>query len=295
LQAISEGIENTNYFLDTRAGQEIHRWVVTLFENVEANDIPFFCALTRQLSQQGLSVPAPVQQRDGKETFAFKGKLGIIVPRFEGAPMRTPNEQACTQVGHWMARMHRGLSEFSLQRPLVRGIEWMLRYQHALTGKISDQDMRLLAHSIDRYAHRRAGLMQCPQGVVHGDLFHDNVLFDSGQISGVIDFYNACQATLIYDLAVAVNDWAVDTQGRVDRRLERAILDAYQSERPWTEQEHAHWFYALELAALRFWISRLSSKFLDTYQTAAVSGDVIKDPDEMKRILLRAVERQANA
>ena len=131
--------------------------------------------------------------------------------------------------------------------------------------------------------------MACPQGIVHGDLFRDNVLFEGAKVSGVIDFYHACQASLLFDLAVLANDWAWDKElGDYDYTLLSAIVDAYQVQRPWTAMERDLWPRCLEIAALRFWISRLVSYYLPGYQKHSVEGDTAKDPNEMKAILLRA-------
>ncbi len=296
LTPISEGIENTNYFLDTLYNADtaaapgsqgiVKRWVLTIFENLPKADLPYFCALTAGLAAAGIAVPAPALNRRGEALFELMGKQGVIVPCLSGASVTQPGIAEVEQVGAWLAKMHIAAGQLDLHRPLPRDLNWMRQNTARLAPHLLPDELVLLEHYVARYAVYADELAKCPQGTVHGDLFRDNVLFEQGRISGVIDFYHACDATLLFDLAVVANDWVTDELGRYRPELMLALTTAYQQQRPWNQYEQAAWAKCLELAALRFWVSRLVSLHLPGYQQRSVSGETIKNPDEMKQILL---------
>lgn len=290
LSEISSGIENTNYFLDVASGEGFQtRYVLTVFENLSKEELPFFNDLTSHLSKAGFKVPAPLKDVSGKAVFEVEAKPGMIVQCMQGGAEEVPSLMQCEAIAIYLAKMHLSLREFSRSRPLERDVAWMDAQTLLLKDTtISKEDLALLIASVDRYKHvYGAGLQECPQGTVHGDLFRDNVLFSGVEVSGVIDFYHACQATLLFDLAVMVNDWAWNSvEMAYDQGKLKQIMTSYQAYRPWTEQEKIYWPRCLELAALRFWISRLVSFHLPGYQQHSVEGDTAKNPDEMKAILL---------
>lgn len=287
LMPISAGIENTNYFIETQHnGVEITRWVLTIFENLAEQDLPYFCDLTSHLASDGFPVPAPVLMRSGAPIFSFGEKKGVIVPCLSGEARRFPAIDDCAALGVWVARMHLSLSEFHGHRPYSRSVAWMSEQADRLEASLDATEYAELVESIKRFERAEPLLEKCPKGAVHGDLFHDNVLFCQGEITGVIDFYNASEAPLLYDLAVAANDWTMVKGGSRDQTKLDALVSAYRQQRPWTLEEQQAWPYFLELAALSFWVSRLSSFHLQSYQkTGVVSGDVIKDPAEMRAIM----------
>jgi homoserine kinase type II len=287
LRGIGAGIENTNYFLDTqRVGEPAKPYVLTIFENLDASDLPYFNLFTSHLAAEGLSVPAPVVDSDGASLFMLAHKNAIIVPCLQGAAIVDPKAAHCRAAGEWLGQMHIVQQSFTQTRPLVRDLEWMRGQQSKLSAsQFPEADQRFLDSLIARYESYRLMLEQCPQGTVHGDLFRDNVLFEGPVVSGVIDFYHACTASLLFDLAVCANDWATHADGGYQSERLDALVDGYRSIRPWTRLEMEAWPKFLEVAALRFWISRLSSKYVAGYQQESVEGEPIKDPDEMKRIL----------
>jgi len=294
-QEISSGIENTNYFVSTsqqggkkgqKDGEGIRRWVLTIFENLNFHDLPYFCDLTRHLEQDGFKVPAPLINRCGEYTFSLKEKAGVIVPCLLGASLDNPDIQACASVGAYLAGMHLSLRSFSQARAVQRDVEWMKNQLESLKAYMGLQEFEALKGYFRRYCAYQPHLLGCPQGTIHGDLFRDNVLFDGGSVSGVFDFYHACDATLMFDLAVVANDWAIGASGVHDKVRLASLCEGYQSERLWTDKEKVMWPFCLELAALRFWLSRLVSHYLPGYQKASLAGDTIKNPDEMKAILV---------
>lgn len=286
LQGISSGIENTNYFLDTALNGVTSRWVLTVFENMQTTELPFFVALTAHLASKGLQVPAPCMDKSGQALFQLHGKDAMIVPCFSGRAETDMSLGACRQAGQWLAKMHLAVNDFDPSRSSVRNLAWLQTQLCTLeSSPCPVDDIALLKASIARYHQHENAMAACPQGVVHGDLFRDNVLFGLGEISGVIDFYHACEEGFLFDLAVAANDWASRKDGSHDPEKLIALMSGYQIERPWTEQEHNAWPYFLELAALRFWVSRLVSKYAGGYQQESMAGETIKDPDEMRRIM----------
>ena len=286
-EEISAGIENTNYFVDTQCSVsgQVRRWVLTIFENVSAQELPYFSDLTNYLAREGFKVPAPLKTKKGEYNFSFQNKTGLIVPRLKGRSLTQPDQHACAEVGRYLADMHLSLRDFTQNRRLVRDINWMQTQTSLLEGQMGEAEFSTLSFYLARYLDYSSDLQKCPQGTVHGDLFRDNVLFEKGKISGVFDFYHACNATLLFDLAVIANDWTVE-EGVHDSDKLFSLVSAYQSQRPWTEMEHLMWPKCLELAALRFWLSRLLSLHLPSYQQESLRGETLKNPDEMKAILV---------
>ena len=294
LSAISEGIENTNYFLDTQvSGHHEQNWVLTLFENLDEAELPYFCALTQHLAGAGFKVPAPLQDAQGESLFRLQNRWAVLVPRLRGRAKKAPEIEDCASVGRWLGRMHQSVATFQGQRRLVRDRAWLEGHHARLSSRLSEAERQDLAGYVKRYGDYEKLLQACPQGTVHGDLFRDNVLFEGRDIAGVIDFYHACSATLLFDLAVVANDWTVTDEGKHKADHLAALVEGYQRERPWVEAEHGAWAYCLEVAALRFWVSRLATLHEPGDQQNTVAGVAVKDPEEMRRILHGVVSASA--
>jgi len=284
---IGDGIENSNFFVTLNDRQ----WVLTLFENLHEHQLPFFLELMSWLEERGFSVPAPHPLKDKCLYHKLNGKPAILVPRFSGRSLDNPRPIHCKQVGHFVAAMHQALESCPQTRKTPRGLVWMRDIETRLSqvlsiSALSVSELRLVTQSIDHYQHTLPQLEQCPTGLIHADLFKDNVLFDNDKISGVIDFFHACNEALLFDLAVVANDWAINNDGSYDDLKLKALIEAYQSVRPWQKNEVQLWPHFLHLAALRFWLSRLESRYLPGYQQASTQGDQTKNPDELKRIIL---------
>ena len=317
-EAISSGIENTNYFLWLKSSdQVITQWVLTIFENLSENSLPFFNNLTAHLSQKGFAVPAPQRMNDGQFVFSTfqpsrqsAGKFGVLVPKFSGASIELPDEVACQEIATFTAKMHNALSDFSDASDSLHSFKWCVQLVSELSTSIPKEDLQLLNLALKRYRVYQTLIDKCPAGIIHGDLFRDNVLFEKGEISAVIDFYNAGKAALLFDLAVIANDWAVnfeclpalfsskegstkgvDLQNVYDKQKLDVLLAAYQSVRPFTEIEKQVWPHLMELAAFRFYLSRLKTKYTEGYQQQAKAGEVIKSPDAMKIIMQASMMR----
>jgi homoserine kinase type II len=260
LQGIPAGIENTNYFVTTSNG----RFVLTLFEKLTADELPFFLNLMAHLARHGIPCPSPVADKNNRFLGNLNGKPACIVSRLSGKSVLQPDTTHCAAVGAMLGQMHGAGQSFSEQ--MVKRF-------------LTAQDAALLESEVD--LHARHPLSGIPRGVIHADLFRDNVLMEDEHVGGLIDFYFACTGKLLYDVAITVNDWCVNTDGKLDTARARALLTAYHAVRPFTEKEAEAWPMALRVAALRFWLSRLYDLHLPR------EGEIVNahNPDQFKRIL----------
>lgn len=317
-EPIESGIENTNYFIWTERQAYLSVWVLTIFENIPEESLPFFNTLTCFLSGRGFFVPAPIKSLDGKDVFVLEStnlessnrKFGVLVPKFAGKANDIPEIVHCTRLGEFMAKMHVSLAEFSTDAPALLQFSHFEKRFEELRNVIPSSDLIIIERAMIRLSAFRVLLESCLQGVVHGDLFRDNVLFENDMISGVIDFYNAGKTAVLFDLAVAVNDWAVSSTqlstlstceeyelsdsllSRVyDEEKVSAILNGYQSIRVLSQEEKAAWPKMMALAAFRFYMSRLKTKYLSGYQQEVKAGNAIKSPNAMKVLLLASMNR----
>jgi homoserine kinase type II len=287
-EGIASGIENTNFFLSTSQGQ----FVLTVFERLDAEHLPFYLGLMKHLAQRGLPVPEPATTLQGSLLCKTRGKAAAIVSRLPGHAVLHPTVAQCSQVGQFLASMHRRARDFPLFQPNLRGIGWWKSTLPKLEPVIPADQFQKLAEEVifqDTFV-RGPQFERLPAGPIHADLFRDNVLFDGDHIGGVIDFYFAACSAWLFDLAVTVNDWCVDpATGEFDPPRARAMLQAYHEVRPLMELEHRAWRTALRAAALRFWISRLYDLHLP--RPAALLKP--HDPTRFER-MLRLRVRQAD-
>jgi homoserine kinase type II len=279
-EGIEAGIENTNYFVDTAGG----RWVLTLFERLPADSVPFYLDLMRHLARRGIACPDPVADRDGALFSMLAGRPAALVTRLPGRGVAHPTAEHCRPVGDLLARMHLEALDGTGRHPNPRGLDWCVETGARLAPMLAPAQAALLADEVD--AQRRfAGtptFASLPASAVHADLFRDNVLFDGERLGGVIDFYFAGVDTWLFDLAVACNDWCIDdATGALDDARLAALLDAYEARRPLTDPERTAWPMMLRAAALRFWLSRLD----DLHRPRAAELVVPKDPAHFERIL----------
>lgn len=292
LKATDSGIENTNYFVSAENGQgEIHKLVLTLFEKVQEDELPYFVELTSFLKHNGLPVPAPYRDHKGVAIHGLAGKPAIVVPCFDGRHPDTPNTAQCAAIATAMARMHIVSPQFQLHRNNDRGSSWRERALHRLQPLLSAEHRQLLTEQVNDWRRQQAALDALPCGINHHDLFHDNALFEADQLTGIIDFYNACDDVFIYDLAVLVNDWCSHGDGSIDTARYQAVLGSYQVIRPLTPAETQMWPRILCYAALRFWISRL----LSWHEPGSHTKVAQKDPEPMRRMLLQRLTHPISA
>jgi homoserine kinase type II len=274
-EGISAGIENTNYFVDTTDG----RFVLTIFESLGFNELPFFLDLMAHLAESHVPSAHPIANSNGDYLSTLKQKPAALVQRLNGKHNLTPGVEHCASVGRALAEMHLAVSDFKKDSPNPRDFDWKKSAAAQVKDKLTPQDKELLEDEIKFQAlYSRDNL---PSGIIHADLFRDNVLFVDHEVSGIIDFYYACKDALLYDIAVAVNDWCF-MKGNVNREKLEALLSAYNTSRKLNALEKGAWPVVLRAAALRFWLSRL----LDLHFPRDGEITHTKDPDEFKAILL---------
>ena len=251
LEGIAQGVENTNYFLDTTTGA----YVLTLFEHIPRADLPFYVGLMDHLAHHGITCPQPMRREDGEMLAEVNGKRACIVTRLPGSPRAQPSADDCRAVGGILAGMHVAGVEYDAGLANPRGRAWRERFAAVVAPRLTPEENELIAEE-NRYQSIQDDTV-LPQGVIHGDLFHDNVLWDDAGNGGVIDFYFACDDVLLYDVAIAVNDWCARADATLDEARVAAFLEGYEVERPLEQLERPLWPVMLRRAALRTWLGRL--------------------------------------
>jgi homoserine kinase type II len=279
LRGIEGGIENTNYFATTESGE----FVLTLFERLSAEQLPYYLCLMKHLAGRGLPVPEPVadpavQPPSGHALtipanapcellLKVAGKPAALVQRLSGHSELAPGTAHCAELGALLARMHLAARDFPRIQPNLRGLAWWNDTVPVVLPYVDESQAALLRGELAYQNHiaESSAYAALPRGPVHADMFRDNVMFATGEnagaaprLTGVFDFYFAGTDTWLFDLAVCLNDWAIDlSTGRHDAERADALLAAYESVRPLNASERALLPAMLRAAALRFWISRL--------------------------------------
>ena len=253
---VSDGIENTTYILTADSQQ----WILTLFEDLSVTELPFFARLMTWLHEHKLPVACPLIDKNEQALQSLSGKPALLFPRLSGQHPYNITAAHCAVIGDFLGRMHTVSVNYPEQRDNPRGTQWMEKAAGRLGDLLSPEDTALLASQVANAKYLRN--LPMPQGLIHGDLFHDNALFAGDDLSGVIDFYNACTDMLTLDLAIVINDWCALPDGSVDAKLTEILLAAYNAQRPLTALEQQHWQAILQLAASRFWLSRLLAEKL---------------------------------
>ena len=277
-QGISDGIENTNYFVTTQQGQ----FVLTLFEHHEFGELAYFLDVMTYFYKHDVPSAHPAADKQGHYLKKLCGRPAALVMRLSGRGVNTVASIAqCTAIGDVLGQMHVVGQQFQSRRPTERGSVWRQQIADRLLALVDKDSADLLANELafqSGYAD-----LDLPAGVTHSDLFRDNALFDGDELKGIIDFYYACDEYLLYDLAVAVNDWCVDQDGRLEQARYQALMSAYTQQRSLIESEIANWNLILRAAALRFWLSRLQDKHFPR------EGELtqIKNPDAFLKVLLQ--------
>lgn len=275
-QGIAAGSENSNFFISLEQGE----FVLTLIERGPSADLPFFIELLDVLHTAGLPVPYALRTTDGNALRSLAGKPALLQPRLSGKHVQAPNAHQCQEVGSLLARIHLATRDNPLSRQSDRGLEWMLNEGPAQALHLSAHQAALLGSVLDEIQSLQPHLQALPKANLHADLFRDNALFDGNHLAGVIDFYNACSGPMLYDLAIALNDWCSNEDGSLDEKRSQALLGAYASQRPFTTTEAELWPGMLRIACVRFWLSRLIAA-----QSFAGQEVLIHDPAEFEQRL----------
>jgi homoserine kinase type II len=278
------GIENTNYFVSTeRAGQPLDH-VLTVFERLSFEQLPFYLHLMKHLASKGIPVPDPAADAQGEILHRLKGKPAAVVNKLRGRSELAPSAAHCAQVGAMLARMHLAGQDYPRHQPNLRGLAWWNETVPVVLPHIGPAQAALLQAELAYQNHIAAGASYAalPCGPVHADLFRDNVMFDQGQLSGFFDFYFAGCDSFAFDLAVCLNDWCIDLHtGENHAERTQAMVNAYQAVRPLSAAEHELMPAMKRAGALRFWISRL----WDWHLPREASMLKPHDPSHFERVL----------
>lgn len=269
---IAAGMQNSNYFVTTAAG----RFVLTLFEGLDTSALDFYLALQDSLAHSGIPCPRPLAAGDGRQWRCLAGKPAALLTCLPGAALELPRATHCKAVGDLLARLHRAALRLPNPLPNPCGEAWRQATGESLLPMLAPEERALLA---DELAFQSAqDYSALPRGIIHADLFRDNVLWDcDDRLSGILDFYFAGEDVLLFDLAVVANDWCAD-----EMALD-ALIAGYQGQRPLSEAERVAWPAMRRAAALRFWLLRLEVRHRPR------RGEVvtIKNPTHFQHMLAR--------
>ncbi len=278
-KGIAEGVENSNFYLATDQGQ----FILTLYEKrVDARDLPFFVGLVEHLAERGLKCPVPVHDTDGRAIRELCGRPAAIFTFLDGVSVRRPNAKHCEQVGRTLGQLHLAGEGFELERPNALGPSgWAPLFAQFETqaDDISPGLGQLIRDELTFL--KDAWPDDLPTGIIHADLFPDNIFFRREDVSGVIDFYFACHDAFGYDLAICLNAWCFEADYSFNITKGQALLRGYQSVRQLNEAERAAMPLLARGAALRFLLTR-SYDWINTHSDALVQP---KHPLEYARRL----------
>lgn len=279
-EGISNGIENTNYFVTTSQRE----YVLTIFEQHTHEELPYFLDVMAFLAEHEVPSAHPVADRNGRYLRTLKNKPAALVDKLSGKELETPNSEQCSALGEALGRLHAVGNTFESHRDNDRGPAWWHETAERLWPRLDAEETALLQTELAYQAQHSHD--ELPRGVIHADLFRDNALFVGNKLTGIIDFYYACNDVLLYDLAVTVNDWCSLADASINMPCYNALFNSYLQQRPLTLAERHAWPTLLRAAALRFWLSRLHDMHFPK------EGEIthIKDPDVFMQILQRRIQ-----
>jgi homoserine kinase type II len=275
-KGISSGVTNTNYIVET----ESNKFILTIFEHNQMEELPFFFDLMGFLASKNFPCPLPLKNNNNTNLTPLKDKPAVLVSFLLGAAKESIAENDCHAVGEALAKFHTSTIDFSGKRKNNRDIDWISNKFNELKRNLSSFDQRIIELEIDYQKHSHINGL--PVGIIHGDLFRDNVFFHQNKLSAFIDFYYACNDYFVLDLAIVINDWCSNTDGTIKKEKFDQFLSGYQSIRKLESLEFKCLQNSLRLSALRFWISRLDAY----YNIFKDENNLIKDPDYFKKVLL---------
>jgi homoserine kinase type II len=273
-KGIAEGVENSNFLLSTDRG----RYILTLYEKrVSADDLPFFLALLDHLAARGIACPQPVRARSGATWTRLKDRPAALLTFLDGVSLSRPRAGHCAAAGAALAALHTAGADFAPRRANTLSLASWRRLARVVQSRADEIEAGLSVLISDQLeALEDSWPVDLPSGVIHADLFPDNVLFVGSAVSGLIDFYFACDDFHAYDLAVTLNAWCFDAGGRFSRAKSQSLISAYARKRSLSPREIAALPTLARGAALRFLLTRLQD-WLDQNPSALVRP---KDPRE---------------
>jgi homoserine kinase type II len=278
-EGIAQGIDNSNYFVETTEGN----FVLTLFENLTLDELPPFIKLLTHVKNSHIPCPKPQLDKQGNTLRLLNDKPAAIFKRLPGVTVESPTLLHCQQVGLQLAELHDCTQDykFPITSNALDKSWWLLDKIH---GRLSVANYSLIKDEL-RFLSQHYP-QHLPRGLIHGDLFKDNVLFDGDKLSGILDFYSAGRGSLLLDLAITVNDWCCDN-GIINPEKVTTLLSAYETLRPLQKHEKQHWQTVLRAAALRFWLCRLK------HQLRPRTGEIVQQKDAM--FFRQLLEQHRNA
>ena len=289
LRGIPGGIENTNYFATCEHEGQTHEHVLTIFERLNFEQLPFYLHLMRHLAEQGIPVPKPAADAQGEILHRLCDKPAAVVNRLAGRSELDPTVAHCHAVGEMLARMHLAGASYERRQPNLRGLAWWNETVPVVLPHLQADQARLIQAELAYQNHVAASALYkaLPQAPIHADLFRDNVMFDGEALSGFFDFYFAGVDACLFDLAVCLNDWCIEHRGdgSADAPRTQAMIAAYQSVRPLTAAERQLMPAMLRAGALRFWLSRL----WDWHLPREASMLKPHDPTHFERVLRQRI------
>ena len=276
-KGIAEGVENSNFLMDSQKG----RFFLTLFEKrVKEQDLPFFIGLMEHLAKRGVNCPQPVRARAGDALSRLAGRPAVIVTFLDGLSIRRPTARHCASVGEALGRIHKAGGDFPLRRPNALSIEGWPPLFEAARARADEVTPGLAAETESELeALQKVWPNGLPAGVIHADLFPDNVLFLGDELSGLIDFYFACNDAFAYDLGICLNAWCFEPDASFNITKGMALINGYERVRRLTEGEAEALPVLARGSALRFMLTRL----VDWLNVPADAKVVPHDPLEYLR------------
>ncbi|HEY4124948.1 MAG TPA: homoserine kinase [Rhizomicrobium sp.] len=284
-KGIAEGVENSNFALQTSAGA----YILTLYEKrVHVPDLPFFLGLMEHLAARGIACPLPVRRRDGAQSMILNGRPAALLTWLDGLSLRRPEVAHCAEAGAALALLHEAGKGFAITRPNALGPEGWKPLIAATAAKADTVQDGLRVLIEDAMAGFEAAWPHgLPSGIIHADLFPDNVLFMEGKVSGLIDFYFACNDAFAYDLGIMLNAWCFEGDGSYNITKGKALIAAYRKRRELNDAERDALPILARGAALRFLLTRLYD-WLNPDPTALVRPKDPRDYSKRLRFHLKA-------
>ena len=281
IEGINEGITNSNYYLTTSKS----KYILTIFEEPNLN-LDYAIALMETLSKNKIPCPIPIKTKEGKYILTVKNKPLTIFTLLHGETLsnKTPTNEMCSQIGDILSKIHLCSENFKNYEQGLRGSDWFIEMSNKLQPILDEDETNLISREIENQIY--CINKNLPKGIIHSDLFRDNAMFANGKLTGVIDFYYACNGYYLYDLAIIVNDWCLNNDMSINIERQNALIKSYNKNRKIEAIEKETWQEALRHAALRFWLSRLHDKHFPTI------GEIthLLDPNQFKLILLDRIK-----
>lgn len=285
IEGISEGITNSNYYLTTSR----NKYILTIFEEPDLN-LNYAIDLMDLLSKNKIPCPVPIKSKDRGCVINFKGKPLSIFTLLPGKTItkKIPSVMMCSQIGETLAKMHLYSKKLKAYDDGLRDIEWFKKTAKKLKPILNSDEITMINIELENLSYCIEKSL--PSGVIHSDLFRDNAMFIDDNLTGVIDFYYACNGYYLYDLAIITNDWCLNENMGIDLQRQDALINSYNKNRIIEESEKEVWSNVLRHAALRFWMSRLHDKYFPT------DGEITHqlDPNNFKLILIDRIKNNYN-